>query len=99
MENQSNRRKGDSRQKAINITGSIIVGLSILAIGGTIKMIFDLKSTVNKADINTKAIEKNSRILHGRISDNHEKLEKISEMAIKADTLSKINRVDILKSR
>ncbi len=84
-----------ANQKAINIVGSIIVGLSIFAIGGLVKMILDVKATVNKADINAKTITKNSRVLHNRISDNHEKLERVSEMAIGADCLSRLNREDI----
>ncbi len=84
-----------ANQKAINIVGSIVVGISILSIGGLVKMILDVKATVNKADINAKAISKNSRVLHTRISDNHKKLEEVSEMAIRADCLSQVNREDI----
>ncbi len=94
-------RKSESKQKAINITGSIIVGLTLLAIGGAIKMINDLKATVNKADINTKAIEKTSRVTHNRITKNHEKLEEVCEMAIRADERSVLNnrRIDIMEIR
>lgn len=82
-------------QKTINIVGSIVVGLSMLAIGGSIKMIFDLKATVNKADVNTKSIDKNSKVLHGRITSNHEKIEEIYELSIRADERSRLNREDI----
>lgn len=74
-----------AEQKTINIVGSIIAGISILAIAGMVKMILDLKSTVNKADVNTAAIERNNKVLHRRITANHEKLEEVQEMAVRAD--------------
>ncbi len=74
-----------AEQKTINIVGSIIVGISILAFGGVVKMILDLKATVNKADVNTATIERTSKVLHRRVTSNHKKLEDAMELAIRVD--------------
>ncbi len=86
-------------QKAINIVGSIIVGASMLAIGGTVKMILDLKTTVNKADVNTKEIDNNNKVLHRRVSQNHNDIDENKEQIARIDERSRINRQDIINGR
>ena len=87
---------------ATGVTISVLVALILMGVGWVAKM----QVTVNKADLalreaerNNKQMQKKTRTLHIRITDNHKKLETVSEMAIRADTLSKINRTDILKDR
>jgi len=90
-----------TRQKVINITGSLIVGASLLALGGTWKILMDLKSTVNKSDMNTKSIEKligdledKNRVYHMRISENQKDIimlrERTKGMETKIDMIWEI---------
>jgi hypothetical protein len=75
-----------TRQKYINIAGSLIVGASLLALGGTWKMIGQMRATINKTDVNTKNIEQlvedlkdKNRVYHMRISENQEDIIMLRE--------------------
>ncbi len=97
------KRAGEKQQSWFNrlslIGGSIIVAIIVYYFQKMDVKFDEIDATISKADINTKAIEKTSRVTHNRISKNHEKLEIVSELSVRADVRSRINerRIDIME--
>lgn len=93
-----------SRQKYINIAGSLVVGVSLLALGGTWKMIGQMRATINKADVNTKNIEQliedlkdKNRVYHMRINENQNAIVILKERTAMLDERSGFIKELILK--
>jgi D-mannonate dehydratase len=68
-----------TRQKYINILGGIIVAISVAAIVGGWRMLMQLRTTIDKADLALEKIESNNRVYHLRITENENKIEKYIE--------------------
>ncbi len=99
------KRKGEKQQSWINrlgvIGGAIAVAIVVYYFQKMDAKFDEIDDTISKADINTKAIAKTSRVTHNRISGNHEKLEIVSELSVRADERSRINerRIEIMEIR
>ena len=85
-------------QSYYNIITGITISLLVAMILGAFAWVGRMQSTVNKADLALREIERNekemmrkNKVYHGRISKNTDEIKKVKERAIMADVQSEIN--------
>ncbi len=110
-ENQSDRskkpelwqpRKREQRQGYYNIATGVTIALLVFLITGACGWVAKMQVTVNKADLALREGKRTNmelkdkvRVLHRRISDNHNEIKATSMLVTRVDERSKINRRDI----
>ncbi len=96
MNERPERRKGDARQKAINISVGVLIAvigtLIIMGIGFFAKM----HLTIERVGTAIETIKNNNRTHHGRMNSIQAYAKEAKEMAIIADERSKRNTLDIM---
>ncbi len=83
-------RKSERKQKAINIFGGILVGCGVYAFTSSWNFLKQMDLTVQKVDLALERIEHTNNVSHKRDNKLDADLDRVDEMAIRADERSQI---------